>query len=258
MAEKSPRKNSTFTTAQEVFIIEKFILLKSATLVKTAFIAKYRTSSNVKSLYKITKWQFQRCYDRFLKNGIASPAQTKSDKKQHLTDPAKIEVIADYFVEFPMSSLYEASKQLQIPIVTIHRILRKKLNMKPYKLSLSQALSKKHMSTRLAFCKWLLSQEEGFEQNIIFGDEKWFTLTQHPNRQNTRYWAVSNPHIVSPTKVQGCAKVQAFVTVVDGSVLKVLWHINEQGKNISVNTARYCVAIDEVTELIPLRKIRNV
>ena len=89
-------------------------------------------------------------------------------------------------------------------------------------MTLGQALTAAHKAGRLTFCDWLLSQPEGFVQLVIFGDEKWFTLTQHPNRQNTRYWAVTNPHITVDTKVQGCAKVQAFVCVVDGRVLPSL------------------------------------
>ena len=91
-----------------------------------------------------------------------------------------------------------------------------------YKMTLGQALTAAHKAGRLTFCDQLLSQPEGFVQLVIFGDEKWFTLTQHPNRQNTRYWAVTNPHITVDTKVQGCAKVQAFVCVVDGRVLPSL------------------------------------
>ena len=102
------------------------------------------------------------------------------------SDLEKIQSIQDFFIENPMASLLEASVALKIPKSTISWILRKKLNMKPYKLSLSQALTAIHKTGRLAFCEWLLQQPENFVQMVIFGDEKWFHLNQHPNRQNVR------------------------------------------------------------------------
>ena len=126
--------------------------------------------------------------------------------------------------------------------------------MYPYKLSFGQALSQAHEAGRLTFSEWLLSQPNPseFVQLVIFGDEKWFTLIQHPNRQNTRYWSVCNPHMVSDTNVQGCAKVQAFVCVADGRVLKVIWHV-KNGQNVSVNTDRYCEVIDEMVTRLSRR-----
>lgn len=255
--EKSPRKNSTFTTDQEVFIVEQFAILGSPKAVKTAFIKKYRTSTNVKTLYKIQPNQFKSVYDRFRKHGIAQKTHVDPNSRQirgtDRSDSDKIESISNFFVENPMASIYEASKELKIPESTIQWYLKKKIKMTPYKLSLGQALLESHKAGRLEFCQWLLQQDPDFVQWVIFGDEKWFTLTQHPNRQNTRYWAFVNPHITTDTKVQGSAKVQVFVCVVNGKSLAVIWHIDQNGHNISVNTERYCQVIDEVADVLPLR-----
>ena len=252
----SPRKNSTFTTEQEVFIVEQFAILGSPKAVKTAFIRKFRTSTNVKNLYKIQAHHFKEVYDRFKKNGVATSAQVSPNSVQvrgnDRPDPDKIEMITNFFVENPMASILEASKELKIPESTIQWYLKKKIKLTPYKLSLGQALLESHKAGRLEFCQWLLEQDPEFVQGVIFGDEKWFTLTQHPNRQNTRYWAFVNPHITTDTKVQGSAKVQAFVCVVDGRTLAVIWHIAD-GQNLSVNTDRYCQVIDEVADVLPLR-----
>ena len=73
----------------------------------------------------------------------------------------------------------------------------------------------------------------------MFSDEKWYHLTQHPNRQNVRYWSVTNPDFIKDYKDQSVAKIMAFVLVIDGCVLPVIWHIDEQGKSVCVNTDRY-------------------
>ena len=207
----SPKKDSTFDSEQETFIIEQFVILRSPKAVKTAFIKKYRTSQNVKQLYKLQLTQFQRVYDRFKKNGVArSNESPRVVKGTNRADPGKTESIGDYFVKNPMASLFEASKDLKIPKSTIGWYLKTQLKMTPYKLSLGQALLESHKAGRVEFCQWLLQQDPNFVQWVIFGDEKWFTLTQHPNRQNTRYWAFVNPHITTDTKVQGSAKGKFF------------------------------------------------
>ena len=190
-------------------------------------------------------YEFDRVDKKFEKNRIGQ-SHVSPNKGKDPSDTEKSLAIGNFFVEFPFPSFYEA-KELKIPKGTIQWYLKKKLKMYPYKFSLCQALSQAHEAGRLTFCEWLLSQPDPFEfvQLVIFGDEKWFTLTQHPNRQNTRYWSVGNPQRVSDTNIQGYAKVQAFVCVVDGRVLKVVWHV-KNGQNVSVNTNRYCKVIDEM------------
>ena len=111
--------------------------------------------------------------------------------------------------------------------------------MTPYKMSLGQVLTKAHKEQRLTFCKWLLEQPPDFEQKVCWGDEKWFHLTQHPNRQNVRYWSVANPHFHGNLKQQGCAKILDFVVIVESKILPVIWHVDENGKSVSVNSPRY-------------------
>ena len=256
---KKHRQNSTFTVEQEVFIVEQFAILKSPKAVKNAFVKKYKGAENSRKLWKLHLSAFQRVYDRFKQNGV-SPSKENPTYQRDVdrTDPQKIVKIGDHFAENPCDSLFNASKKLDIPVTTIHRILTKKLGMHPYKLTLGQALTAAHKAGRLDFCQWLIEQPVDFEQIVIFGDEKWFQLTQHPNRQNTRIWGVQNPYQTADTKVQGCAKVQAFVCVVDGRVLPVVWHIDENGKNISVNSERYVEAVKEVISHLPQRKLKKL
>ena len=255
MADKA-KENSVFTKEEEVFIVEQFVHLKSPTLVKRAFRKQYGMT---RRLQEIHVKRFSEVYQRFQKNGL-SPKKQSPRKGMDFSDSEKISAITDFFLENPFASLNDASKELKIPKSTISWYLKKKIKMTPYKMSLGQTLLAAHKAGRLNFCQWLLSQPTppDFVQLIVFGDEKWFHLTQHPNRQNTRYWAFTNPHMTIDTKVQGCAKVQAFVCVCDGKVLPVIWHVDEEGKNISVNTDRYCEAIDEIVKHLPKRKIKKL
>ena len=257
MAENRRQSNSTFTVQQEVFIVEKFAELKSPKLVKNAFVKEFKDSVSSKWLWKIKPDKFQRVYDRFKKNGFAKSPNSRQQKGADRSDEDKVESIREFFIMNPMASIFDASKDLKIPESTIRWNLKFKIKMKPYKMGLAQALTEAHKARRFAFCQWLLTQPENFVQLVIFGDEKWFTLTQHPNRQNTRYWAFANPNIVSATKVQGCAKIQAFVCVVNGRVLPVIWHVDEEGKSVSVNTERYKKVIDDIISNLSARELKK-
>ena len=235
------RINAAFTNHQEIFIIKEFSKNPSPQAVKNAFLKEYRKEINPKKISNMKLYQFQRVWDRFNKNGIAtiSPKIKPVNKGKDCTEEEKVTKIENHFVEYPMESINDASKQLDIPYSTIRRILKNNIKMKPYRATLCQTLTEAHKSQRLEFCQWLLEQEEEFVHSIIWGDEKWFHLTQHPNRQNVRYWSVTNPHFIVPSKAQGCSKIMAFVCVVNGIILPIIWHVDENGDPTSVNSARY-------------------
>ena len=79
------------------------------------------------------------------------------------------------------------------------------------------------MESRLSACSfWLTFTEDWFEM-VIWSDEKWFVLNQHPNRKNDSQWAPSNPHNLVQCKKMSGKKVMAWVGIVDGKVLPVYW-----------------------------------
>ena len=243
----SPRTNSVFTKAQEIFIVQEFGKNPSPTAVKNAFTKKFKNEINFRVLSAIKLYQFTRVRDRFLKNGIATPKPV--NKGKNCTDEEKVLKIENFFIENPMDSITEASRELEIPYTTIQRILKTKIKMKFYRPTLAQSLTSAHKTQRLNFCQWLLEQEEDFVHSIIWGDEKWFHLSQHPNRKNVGYWSVSNPYFVVDSKSQGAEKIMAFVCMVNGIVLPVIWHVDEDGKPISVNSERYRKVFKE--EVLP-------
>jgi hypothetical protein len=74
------------------------------------------------------------------------------------------------------------------------RILRKRLKCKSYRHHKVQILSAANMESRLSPCSfWLTFTEDWFEM-VLWSDEKWFVLNQHPNRKNDCQWAPANPH----------------------------------------------------------------
>ena len=182
------RKNAIFTKDQEIFIVEQFVTHKFPSKVKREFRKKYGQS---KWLANLALHRFTEVYNRFHENGLSPEDNNpRHQRNADRSDPEKVQVITDYFLENQFNSIAQASKDLKIPESTIQWNLKHKIKMKPYKLTLGQALTAAHEAGRLKFCQWLISQPPEFVQFVIFGDEKWFHLTQHPNRQNTRVWSI--------------------------------------------------------------------
>ena len=71
-------------------------------------------------------------------------------------------------------------------------------------------------------------------------------MTQCPNRQNERIWAAKNPNEVCEVKDQSAQKVMAFVCMVDGKVLPVLWFKKEKRTDkVTVTQAVYVKMLKE-------------
>ena len=255
-------KDGPFSKDEETFIVKQFVLKKSPIAVKRAFRVKFKLTRTTRALTSIPAHHFSRVYERFQNNGIASRRSNQDTHPEHVkgvdkTDPEKVKIVENHFLEFPMDSLHNASIALDIPTSTLSDILRKKLKMRPYKISLSQTLTEAHKQQRNTFCQWILEQDDETISQIIFRDEKWFQLNAHPNRQNTRYWSVSKPNLTFDVKNQHVAKVMAFVIVVEGKAV-LYWHQDENGKSVSVNSVQYIKSVKEVLKSLPKRKLKNV
>ena len=86
---------------------------------------------------------------------------------------------------------------------TVQKILKKELNIKPYKALMLQRLKTSYHPQRQEFCRWFNSQverSERFASKVIFSDEASFHLSRSVNRQNTRYWGIKNPHMILESK----------------------------------------------------------
>ena len=79
----------------------------------------------------------------------------------------------------------------------------------------------KNKEDRLTLSHWLIAQPEGFEQKVIWSDEKWFCLHPLPNSQTDRTWGSSHPEEEVVCNLQGDNKVMAWVAQVDGRALQI-------------------------------------
>ena len=131
-------------------------------------------------------------------------------------------------------SLRSVANSLDLSVSTVWRVIRKKLGWYPYRPRCVVPLSDPQKVTRTEFCNWLLQKPPGFEDSVMWSDEKWFTLNQAPNKQNERHWAPYNPGVEVACRVQGDQKVMCWAGVFKGTIL-IHWF----NPGVSVNGDTY-------------------
>ena len=130
-------------------------------------------------------------------------------------------------------SVNEIAIALQLSHSMTWRILRKNLGYKPFKPKTVAPPTEKHQRDRVQFCNWLLEQPSNFPSRCIWSDEKWFHLSQAPNKQNERYWAPFDPEIEEECCIQGGDKIMAWAGIVNGRVI-IHWFDSEQSVNSKI------------------------
>ena len=143
------------------------------------------------------------------------------------------------------NALLSASK---VSRTTFRRIMKVDLNHKFYHDNSVQPLTDAHKQQRIQFCRWLLEQPdpETFVLNVIWTDEKYFCLNQKPHRQNDGVWSDQNPHKIVESNNRNGAKVMIFVAIVDGKAPIVHPFIDENGRNVTLNSTGYLDLLNEV------------
>ena len=94
----------------------------------------------------------------------------------------------------PRLSTRKLAKSTEISRSTIRRILKHKLQLKPYKLKQAHLLNDEMKAIRVDRCKALLQRfSANSHRSILFSDGKLFTIEQAHNNQNDRIWSKEAP-----------------------------------------------------------------
>ena len=150
---------------------------------KTKYGKKYAPSAPM-----IKKW-----HEKFINSGCLCKGK-RSGRPSISEDD--VDKIRDVYLSSPKTSTRRVSQRLQMPQTTIWRVLRKRLQMKPYKLQLLQHLRKTDKTKRATFCMEMqekIDNEDDFLEKVIFSDEATFHLSGKVNKQNVRIWGIENP-----------------------------------------------------------------
>ena len=96
-----------------------------------------------------------------------------------------------------MKSIRTAARQLELPRLTVHKVLHKNLRLYAYKVQMLQALQPNDMSRRKEFAVNMLqriSEDEAFLKRVCFSDETSFHVSGKLNKHNVRIRGSENPH----------------------------------------------------------------
>ena len=138
----------------------------------------------------------QRIVDRFLRTGSVGDKprsgrpSISGDTIDHVQQSVK-EIAAKH--HFGHASTSQISKSTNIPKSTVHKVLRCKLQVYPYRLMRVQKIS--DPDKRLEFAQWFLANLDMLE-NILWTDEANFYTNGHINTHNCVIWGSSKPNQV--------------------------------------------------------------
>jgi inhibitor of nuclear factor kappa-B kinase subunit alpha len=114
----------------------------------------------------------------------------------------------------PHRSARGIARKMKISDWSVRTILNKKLKMHPYKIQNVHELTPEKKAVRLQRVKALKQRHASGElDNMVFSDEKLFTVQQSVNKQNDRVWAEGRSSIDSDHFRATCTQVPASVMV---------------------------------------------
>ena len=158
-----------------------FIETKSVTKTRRNYQRKYgKVPPSRPSIYR---W-----HKRFVENGTVADGNRSGRPK---TQEGTINRIRLEFESSPRTSIRTASRILEVPYTTVHRVLHKSLKMYPYKIQLLQNLQSNDKPRRKQFaCDMLtrISEDPALLDKLCFTDEATFHVSGKLNRHNVRIW----------------------------------------------------------------------
>ena len=100
-----------------------------------------------------------------------------------------VERVRQSFLRSPKKSVRRASRELEMSSITVWRVLRNRLLMKPYRLHLLQLLKPTDNTDRSNFCIKMQDAitEEGFLDRLVFSDESTLHISGKVNRHKCAY-----------------------------------------------------------------------
>jgi len=134
--------------------------------------------------------------ERLIFRTIKRYKETGSTKKRYgggtprtATSQKNVKKIRECLRRNPRRSAHKMARNMDISRTSVRRILKHRLGVKAYKIRKVHALSEKHRKVRVERSKALLERHaRGMLPNVIFSDEKIFTIDQSVNKQNDRVY----------------------------------------------------------------------
>lgn len=182
-----------YTPQQRAYIIELYI--KNLFLIvqtKRAF----RKENKVKNAP--AKSTIQKLYEKFRDHGNLGNVPRPSKQRTQQTN-RNIQRVRQSVERNPRTSAVRRSLQLNMARTSSRRIIHDDLHLFPYKIQCVQQLLPLNKPRRVIYAKNVIDlavTDVNFWRELITSDEAHFCLNGTVNKQNCRFYATENPHLV--------------------------------------------------------------
>ena len=156
------------------------------------------------------------------------------------------------------SSINSVHLATGVPRSTVHKIVKTKLKMIPYKVQVGQALTLPQKDARVKFCRQILDKDlesNTFLSNILFSDEANFYLNGWVNRQNIRFWGEEWPETYPIIEASKFSKKLVVFCALSARFVIGPYFFEENIQPVTVNGERYLQMLQSF--LVPELKKRH-
>ncbi|KAJ8912523.1 hypothetical protein NQ315_014467 [Exocentrus adspersus] len=163
---------------------------------------------------------FSNAFRRLRESGIKQ-SRSGGPRPQHTV--AQEIAVVDAVLDDPTISTRRISTQLQLPHNFVWKTINREL-LHPYHRQKVHHLLPGDEVQRLAFCNWLLEQNEqnpSFISEILWTDESIFTRNGINNTHNEHTWSLENPHSVRIRGFQQRFSVNAWCGIFNRQMLPI-------------------------------------
>lgn len=159
--------------------------------------AKFRREFNFNNYphkFQITRWVNKFKATGSLNKLSKKAEQSTSGRKLTARCPENVDAVRDSVGRSPKKSIRRRSQEMGLSRASVHRILKKDLNLYPYRIQIMQKLTPADMKKRVMMCQWFetkIEEDSDFLDNVWFSDEAHFSLCGHVNSKNSVFLGIT-------------------------------------------------------------------
>lgn len=161
-----------------------------------------RTNSEIIKLLKVAKSTVYHVVNRFKELGT-SEDRPRSGRPRTARTKKVIKAVRERVRRNPKRSARQMAKDMNVSVTSMRTIVKNDLQLSPYKMRKRQYLTPAQKHKRLERAKLLLGELKAgtAEREIVFSDEKLFTIEATVNNQNDRVYAKSSADIDDSVRI---------------------------------------------------------
>ena len=222
------------------------------------FKARYRRRFNFNNFphkFQITCW-VKKFYDTgTLIKSTKKGQPSTSSRKLTAKSPENVGTVCDSVARSPKKSLRRRSQEMGLSRSSVQRILKRNLQLYPYRIQIKQALTQNDMAKRVEMCRWFENKIEEMPDflHVWFSDEAHFSLSGHANSKNSVFWGSEVPDEILQMPLHS-AKCTAWVAISKHGIIGPFWFENDVGETVTVNKERYIVVLNKFWRALGARR----